>query len=203
MIVYLEGTIFKKEEDQIILLVNNVGYEILIPAFVMATLHAINKGDHLSLFIYYHQTERQPKPVLIGFNQEIEKEFFLHFISVDAIGPLKATKALEIPVHEIAKAIEEGNSKKIIQLKGIGARTAQKIIATLEGKVHKFISPDETIKTTVTSHDFSEQVFEVLIGQLGHKPSDAKLLISEAMERNNIISTPEELFDEIYRGETN
>ena len=76
MIGYLEGTLLKKEDDRILLLVNHVGYEILVPSFVMDTMSGKSLGDSISLYIYYHQTERQPKPILIGFNLEAEKEFF-------------------------------------------------------------------------------------------------------------------------------
>jgi Holliday junction DNA helicase RuvA len=67
MIAYLEGTLLKKEADRIVLLANQVGYEVLIPLFVMEAVGVKSVGDKVSLFIYYHQTERQPKPVLIVF----------------------------------------------------------------------------------------------------------------------------------------
>ena len=76
MIRYLEGKLLKKEDDRILLLTHQVGYEILLPAVVMETLSGKAAGDELALYIYYYQTERQPKPVLIGFNLEVEKEFF-------------------------------------------------------------------------------------------------------------------------------
>ena len=76
MIGYLEGTLFKLEEERLLLLTQQVGYEILLPAFVRMSIGDLTEGDPLSLFIYYHQTERQPKPVLIGFRSETEKAFF-------------------------------------------------------------------------------------------------------------------------------
>jgi len=202
MIGYLEGTLLKKEDERILLLVNQLGYEVLLPAFVMETLNASSIGDSVSLFIYFHQTERQPKPVLIGFNLEAEKEFFQHFISVEAIGPLKAVQALSRPISDIARAIESKDVSKLKELKGIGNRTAQKIIASLEGKVNKFalIRKGEASQE-IPVKDFESQVLEVLITQLGHKPADAKRYISEALKRNISISTPEELFEEVYRSE--
>ena len=202
MIGYLEGTLLNKEDDRILLLVNHVGYEILVPSFVMDTMGGRSLGDSISLYIYYHQTERQPKPILIGFNLEAEKEFFQYFISVEAIGPIKAAKALNISIREIARAIETRNVSRLKKLKGIGTRTAQKIIATLEGRMGKFalIREDERPQT-VPLEDFTVQVLEVLVSQLGHKTPDAKKMITEAMDRNPSISTPEELFEEVYRGE--
>jgi Holliday junction DNA helicase RuvA len=201
MIGYLEGTLLKKDDDRILLLANQVGYEVLLPVVVMESLNTKEIGEKISLYIYFHQTERQPKPVLIGFNLEIEKDFFQHFISVEAIGPLKAVKALDSSISDIARAIESRDVSRLKMLKGIGARMAQKIIATLEGKMDRFVltRKDETVDAPL--EDFVSQVFEVLVSQLGHKPLEAKQLVTSAMERNSSISTAEDLFDEIYRGE--
>ncbi len=204
MIGYLEGRMIKKEEDRILLLVNHVGYEILLPANVMSTIGNVDNDEMISLYIYYYQTERQPKPTLIGFNLEAEKEFFQYFISVEAIGPMKAVKAMTIPAREIARAIEDKDDKKLTKLSGIGKRTAQKIIATLEGKVGKFVlinSGDEKTQVNEPEGDYVETVRDVLISQLGYKPADAGRMIGEAIERNKEISTPEDLFDEVYKGQ--
>ncbi|MGA7145290.1 MAG: Holliday junction branch migration protein RuvA [Desulfobacterales bacterium] len=202
MIGYLEGKLLKKRDDRILVLANQIGYEILLPAFVMDTFGAKSVGDHVSLYIYYHQTERQPKPVLIGFNLEVEKEFFQYFISVEAVGVLTAIKALTIPVRDIARAIEARDVSKLKRLKSIGDRTARKIIATLEGKMDKFalIQPSQKVEATDVE-DLSQQVLEVLVEQLGYKIAAAKQMVVDAMKRNAGISTPEELFEEVYRGE--
>ena len=204
MIGYIEGNILKIEDERVLVLANQVGYEILLPAFVMQKIGAHKVGDEIALYVYFQQTERQPKPVLIGFNLEAEKEFFQYFISVEDIGPLKAVKALSIPVREVARAIENRDVHSLTQLKGIGKRTAQKIVASLEGKMGKFalIRKEEKNEIQVVE-DFSEQVYEVLVKQLGHKMADAKRMISEAFKRNRAINTPEELFEEVYRGEEN
>ena len=202
MIGYLEGKLIKKGDDRILVLANQVGYEVLLPAFVMNTFRAKSVGDPVSLYIYHQQTERQPKPVLIGFNLEVEKEFFQYFISVEAVGALKAVKALDIPVRDIARAIESKNVQKLKQLKGIGDRTARKIIATLEGKMDKFALIRMTQQEEIPIvEDLAKQVLDVLVNQLGYKIKDAKQMISDAMKRNSNISTPEELFEEVYREE--
>jgi Holliday junction DNA helicase RuvA len=202
MIGYLEGKLLKKEDDRILILANQVGYEVLLPAFVMETFRSKAVGEQVSLYIYYQQTERQPKPVLIGFNLEVEKEFFQHFISVEAIGPLKAVKALSIPARDIARAIESNDVNRLKQLKGIGDRTARKIIATLEGKMDKFALIRKSEKVEYPRvEDLSKKVLEVLVHQLGYRTKEAKQLIMDAMKRNTTLSTPEELFEEVYRGE--
>ena len=205
MIRYIEGRLLKKEEDRIVVLANGVGYEILLPAIVrqtFSTKRAGEDGETVKLFIYYHQTERQPKPLLIGFNFEPEKEFFEKFITVEDIGPPTAVKALVMPIPKIAKAIEERDSRTLERLKGVGKRTADKIIATLQGKVGKFaLMRSDQISGDVEVVDFKKQVEEVLVKDLGHKLSEAQRLVKEATLRNPNISTPEELFDEIYRGQ--
>ncbi len=202
MIGYLEGKLLKKENDRILLLTGHVGYEILLPTVVMETLKAKNAGDEISLYIYHHQTERQPKPVLIGFNLEVEREFFQYFISVEDIGPLKAVKALNHPIRDIAAAIESKDVNKLKELKGIGNRTAQKIIATLAGKMNKFalIRKIQTEAPSPPAEDFSRQVLTLLTVQLGHKIAEAKQMIADAIKRRPSISTPEDLIEEIYRG---
>jgi len=202
VIGYLEGKLLKKETDRVLVLANQIGYEVILPVIVMESFWTKNIGDKVSLYIYHQQTERQPKPVLIGFNLEVEKEFFQYFISVEDIGPLKAVKALNIPVRDIARAIELKEVDRLRQLKGIGNRTAQKIIATLHGKMEKFSLIRKTEKKEATIvENFSIQVQDVLVNQLGYRVVEAKRMIAEAMKRNSTISTPEELFEEVYHGE--
>ena len=205
MIRYIEGKLFKKEEDRIVVLANGMGYEILLPAIVRQTFvskRAGEDGDLVKLFIYYHQTERQPKPMLIGFNFEPEKEFFLKFITVEDIGPPTAVKALTLPIPRIARAIEERDSKTLERMKGVGKRTADKIIATLHGKVGKFaLMIEDQIREPPEVENFQKQVEDVLMKDLGHKMSEAQRLVKEAMMRNPAMTTPEELFEEVYRGQ--
>jgi len=206
VIGYLEGTLLKKENDRIMILAGQVGYEVLLPAFVMETFQDKEIGGHVAVNIYYHQTERQPKPVLIGFNLEAEKEFFLHFITVEAIGPIKAIKALNMPVRDIARAIETKDVKTLKTLSGIGERTAQKIVASLQGKMDKFAlirKEDKPLEEKLPEIEFTKQVFELLVSQLGHSTKVANRMIEEAMGRRPDISSPEALFDEVYRGERN
>ena len=66
MIGYIEGKLIRKGNERIMVLAGGVGYEVMLPAFVMETVAPKEIGETVSLHIYFHQTERQPKPVLIG-----------------------------------------------------------------------------------------------------------------------------------------
>jgi holliday junction DNA helicase RuvA len=202
MISYLEGKLKGIYEERLTLLVNGVGYDVLIPAYVMGEIRRTSQPDSpLSLYISFNQTERQPKPILVGFRNELDREFFELFISVEDIGPSAAIKALVRSAREIAHWIEEKDIKALRQLKGIGERKAEKIVATLRGKVAKYALIPETVLPLGEAEDFRKEVEYVMITQLGHKMIEARKMINEAMKRNAAIASSEELFEEVYRGQ--
>jgi len=205
MISFLAGKLLKKDENRVVVLANGIGYEVLLPSIVRETYNnkkAGEDGEQVELHIFYHQSERQPKPMLVGFNFDVEKEFFERFIKVEDIGPTAAVKALVLPVPEIARAIEERDIKVLTRMKGIGKRTAEKIVATLNGKVGKFaLMREEMLPVTVEPEDFKRQVEDVLVKQLGHKRGEASQMVSEALTRKPGIGSPEELFEEVYQSQ--
>jgi len=204
MIGFLEGRILHFETDGILLQVGSIGYEVLLTPQMMEKLRS-QPLDEVALYVYYHLTERQPKPVLIGFETLADKAFFQTFITVDAIGPMKAVKAMTRSVGEIADAIERKDVSFLTGLSGIGKRTAEKIIATLHGKVEKFmgaqgpVDKKDPARLPVEMHTIAQQVADVLVEQLGHSSSSAKRMIQEAFERNSTMTTAEALFDEIFQ----
>jgi len=204
MISYLEGKIMEIFDDRVTLLVGGIGYDILIPAYSINEIKrdARTEDKELKLYISYNQTERQPKPVLVGFKSPLDRKFFEIFISVEDIGPTAAIKALIKPVREIARSIEEKDTKALRQLKGIGERKAEKIIATLKGKVAMYALMPEVELPPEFVEDFRKEVEDVLVKQLGHRSIEARKMIEEAMKRNPRISSSEELFEEVYRGQT-
>ncbi len=202
MIAYLEGKLKGLYEERLTLLVGGIGYDVLIPAFAMTEIRRSKKvDDDLELYISFHQTERQPKPVLVGFRHELDREFFELFILVEDIGPMAAIKALTKPIREIARNIEEKDVKSLQKLKGIGQRKADKIVATLKGRVAKYALMPETAPAAPVAEDFVKEVEQVLITQLGHKAFEARQMIDDAMKRNPRIASSEELFEEVYRGQ--
>lgn len=210
MIAYLEGKILSRQADGIILLAGHIGYEILLDTITLSMcVEKSQANETIALYIYYHVTERQPKPVLIGFLTPDDKEFFQLFITVAAIGPMKAIKALTKSVSQVARAIEDRDTAFLSQLTGIGKRTAEKIVATLNGKVLAFaaaqsleVEPASTEPTDFVPEEkqvMVRQVAEVLTEQLGHSVSSARRMINQALEKNPGISSPEDLFDEIFQ----
>ncbi len=206
MISYLEGRLLQKRDDRIVVLAGGVGYEVMLPAAMRPAFRSRRagpEGDMVKLHISYHLTERQPKPILVGFESWLEKEFFELLITVEDIGPTAACKALATNVARIARAIEAKDSRLLCTLDGIGPRKAEKIIATLHGKVGKFcLMPEaEAPVPTAPEEDFRAEVIAALVEQLGHARTEAQRMVQAALARKPGVATAEELFEEVYRGQ--
>jgi Holliday junction DNA helicase RuvA len=184
---------------------------VLLPPIVRGELQhlAAEEGDlasEVALVTYYHATRDQPRPVLIGFTSELDREFFEKLITVKDMGPMVAARALAAPVAEIAAAIARQDEKYLRSLPGIGPQKAKNIVAQLHGKVAKFALVHEAMAeptpapAAAAGDGLRELVWEVLVKQLGHRPGEASQLITEAFKRRPGIASAEELFDEIYRG---
>jgi len=201
MIRYITGRVLKADNGTVVVLAGGIGYEVLLPEIVWKEVARHTESADIELFISYHQTAQQPKPVLIGFNTEIELEFFEHLITVKDIGPVTAAKCLTLAVPVIARAIEDRDVATVMKLKGIGRRKADMIISELHGKVGKYaLLKKETPEQPMADQDVRKQVVDVLVKQLGHQRSEANAMVQAAVERNPNAITPEALFEEVYRG---
>jgi Holliday junction DNA helicase RuvA len=181
MISYITGTIrsLTREPGRAVVIAGGVGYEISLPTYVYQSLanDGIGEGSQVELEIYYHVTERQPKPMLVGFRHPSEKRFFEQLIQVEGIGPAKAASALVFPVSTIATAIENEDLGSLQRLPGIGSRAAQKIVATLRGKVAATaLLVDAGISEqgqTPPPSDARSEAIEALV-TLGYRPTEAQ-----------------------------
>jgi Holliday junction DNA helicase RuvA len=204
VIAYLRGPILRRSEEVVVVEAGGVGYEVHLPGVVARALPVSHDGtpQTVELYISYHVSQNQPRPLLVGFLHEIEQEFFERFITVDGMGPTKAMKAIVHPIHVIADAVERKDSQFLRRLPGIGERTAEKIIAALHGKMGKYaLLKGEEMRVAPAEEDFKAEVLEVLTAQLGHRSSEARRMVDEAMRRQPGISSAEELFQEVYRVE--
>jgi len=214
VIATLTGRLRRKLEDRVIVECGGLGYEVFLPPIALRQIEHVGagpgeKGSELELVIYYHATRDQPRPVLIGFTSDLDKEFFEKLITVKDIGPMVAARALALPVSELASAIARQDEKFLRGLPGVGPQKAKNIVAQLQNKVAKFalaragapVEPVAAAPAPVDADGLRELVWEIMVKQLGHRPSEASQLITDALRRRPSVTTPEELFDEIYRGE--
>ena len=205
MISFLTGEIRNifPEKSIVEINVSGVGYEVSLPTFVMDEVINSGKknGEKINLEIYYHSTERSPKPLLVGFNNQLEKLFFEKIIQVEGVGPLKAVSALIFPVAIVSQAIEDEDISILNQMPGIGARAAQKMIATLKGKLIDIISDSRSSlnATDSSKNALRDDVVEILVG-LGFKESDAIIKINEVIsEKPELTDNLEEIIREIFK----
>lgn len=149
MISYLKGTLAVKTPTYVLVETKGgVAYKVNIS---LNTFSAIEKEVEVKILTHLHIKE--DSHTLFGFAEESERSIFLHLISVSGIGPATAQIMLSsMTPDEITKAVVGEDVKTINKVKGIGTKTAQRIILDLKDKLIKdsgenFISPDQMNNT--------------------------------------------------------
>ncbi|HOD12527.1 MAG TPA: OB-fold domain-containing protein [Candidatus Omnitrophota bacterium] len=205
MIAEIHGKIVHKQDQGLVIDVQGLYYEVLVPASVLARINDQDQAQgqiHLKTYHYIQNDPSRAVPMLIGFINDVERDFFLEFIKVSGIGPRAAVRALSKPISEIVRAIDSGDVHFLKTLPGIGIQRAKEIVAKLQGKVAKFgliqdrvAGAESTIKPPA---DFQEEVLSVLL-QLQYKRPEALSMIQSALDRCPAIASAEGLLNEIYK----
>jgi len=203
MISRICGKIVEKGDNYLVLDTGGICYEVFLPATVMQRLDEnidANNSVSLRTFHYLQSEPSKSTPILIGFLNDIERDFFEIFITVSGIGPRAALKALNKPISQIALAIDEGDLVFLKSLPGIGEQRAKEIVAKLSNKVGKFglIQDDKIKQVGQKVRDIEEEVLAVLM-QLGYKKPEASNMIKKAIEISPGIQTSEELLNVVYK----
>lgn len=203
MIARISGKLVEKGKNSVILENNGVSYEVFLPVITLSGIEANTDGNVLLHFITYHYYQLEPSrgiPVLIGFLNQIEKEFFEVFITVSGIGPKAALRALNMPVSEIARAIDEGDTDFLRSLPGIGPQRAKEIIAKLQGKIGKFGLMQSVTAGAKTKTDKSlvDEAVDVLM-QLQYKKNEAREMVQDALKKQPNCRDLEELLNLVYK----
>jgi Holliday junction DNA helicase RuvA len=202
LISRLSGQLLERKPNALILGVNGIGYEVLVPSGVLQSLPA-EQGAQLELVIYeYLQIDHsRGTPILIGFRNELERDFFEQFITVASIGPRMAVRALAAPVSHIAQAIEDGDLRVLQGLPGIGARKAKEIVAKLQGKAGRFclIRDEAGAPSREERAENIEREAIDLLTQVGHSRAEAKDMVDRALSGGERPQTVEELLNLSYK----
>jgi Holliday junction DNA helicase RuvA len=213
MICQLTGVVDHISENTLTLGVGGISYEIFIPTSVIKNLDGkLEKNREVSLVTYhYYQTDPSKSiPILIGFSNRIEKEFFEKFITVSGVGPKAAVRALKPPIPQIAAAIDAGDLSFLKSLPGIGEQRAKEIIAKLQGKMGKFglmrsqlygLDNGSNAASAGQGSDMQAEALEILI-QLQYKKDEAREMVQKALGRKPGAASAEEILNEVYRQKT-
>ncbi|VAW19839.1 hypothetical protein MNBD_BACTEROID05-190 [hydrothermal vent metagenome] len=205
MIVRISGKFVEKKEQAVIINVGGISYEIMTAQTVMDRIDETqDEQGNVNLVIYQYLQINQASalPTLIGFISEVERDFFLQFIKVSGIGPRAAVKALNQPISQITRAIDEGDIKYLKTLSGIGLQRAKEIVAKLQGKVARFglIQDKDFVRPAVKQEvsNWQQEVLSVLL-QLQYKKNEAIDMMDKALLRDQNIKSAEELLNAIYK----
>ncbi len=193
MYEFITGDIVEKTPTYIILETGNVGYFINISLFTYSLL-----PDQKPCQLFIHQIVREDAHILFGFINKEEREVFRQLISVSGVGANTARLILSsLSPLEIQQAINEGNVLELQKIKGIGAKSAQRIIVDLKGKIsmasemdHLFPSKSNTIMeeslSALVNLGFAKKTVEKVLEQILKGENDqitVEALIKEALKK--------------------
>jgi len=187
MIAFLKGNIKEKTENLLILEVNNVGYEVNISQTTY--LSVINKNE-CELFTYMQV--REDGISLFGFSTKSEKDLFLKLITVNGVGPKMAISILSgASLTDLVTSIIAEDSVMLSRVKGVGKKTAERIILELKEKINTDIMLE-----TSSSVDVAIDVSNVVINDtimalvtLGLSKTEAMKRIKENFEPDDTVET--------------
>lgn len=192
MIYSLKGTVKELTPAYTVIDVNGVGYYVGISLQTSQQLH-LGKET----FIYTQQIIRDDAHLLFGFYSVSERDMFNLLISVTGVGPVSALIMLSsLDIQEIASAIMSGNSALLQRVKGIGAKTAQRIIVDLRDKVQKFGAEEQNI-SSVSNNKVKEESLSAL-EVLGISKKVSEKIADRILKQNAEISV-EDLVKQILK----
>lgn len=190
MIAYLKGIVHDKSPDQVIVDVRDVGYLLEISNQTFDELP--DKNEEVELLVYHHVTDNDQR--LFGFGNQNEKDLFELLITVKGVGPkLGLTILSGLPAQEITGAIVQEDKSALSKIKGIGKKTAQRMILELKDKISEMV--DATYSsgggTKLSSNVKGEAVSA--LQSLGFKKRDAEESIELAAKGEDIDGNVQEL----------
>jgi Holliday junction DNA helicase RuvA len=206
MITKISGTLERIDSsfNAIELAVGPVVHEVLVTELVRRGLQQ-RIGQPVTLhtleFLEGSPGRGNLVPRLVGFLSEVEREFFDLICEVDGVGVRKALRAIVRPVGEIATAIDDQDAKLLATLPGIGAATAERMIAKLRRRMPKFallVAREAPGEAAAAVGDVLSETFEVL-RSLGHSDSDARRLVDALRAEKKKPKDVQEALEAIYR----
>ena len=186
MITHINGKLVEKTPTYVVVDVNGIGYKIKIS---LQTFSAI-EGELCKL--YTHLSVKEDSHTLFGFVEESERHLFRNLISVSGVGPSTAQVILSTySPDEIVHHITAADVKAIESVKGIGAKTAQRIIIDLKDKVAKGMPTSDLLFDKI-DNTIQEEALSALLA-LGFAKKGAESKIQKVLKSDPEIASVEEL----------
>ncbi len=185
MIAYLDGTLAYKEASYAIIDIQGLGYEVFISLQTYSTLPG--GGAPVKLFI--HHNFREDNQTLFGFASADEKSLFRELIAVSGVGPNTALGMLSaMSPQDLRLAIMSENVRAVQAIKGIGAKTAQRIILELKDKMKKSgVLPDTPTYRQQAGNPVREEALAALVA-LGFPRPSAEKSVDDILNADSSLS---------------
>lgn len=186
MIAQLTGFVVRREGSGVVLDVHGVGYQVFVPATVMATLPE-GTGEAAKTTLLTHLIVREDEMTLYGFSTQTELQAFRILLSVSGVGPKVALALLStLDVGELARALSTADTKVITKVPGVGPKMAQRLCMELGDKMSAFafetkVQRAESGKQTAEENQAYEDAIEGLVS-LGWSRADAKRAVQRVHE---------------------
>jgi holliday junction DNA helicase RuvA len=196
MIAFLKGRLVHKDPTFVMVDVNGVGYQANIS---LQTYSEIKDQENILLFT--HLAIREDAHVLFGFSQESEKKLFQQLISVNGVGPSTAIVMLSyMNSQELKNAIVQENATALQSIKGIGGKTAQRVIIELKDKLKKE-SWEETlpILSGGAHNTLRKEALSALL-TLGLPKAAAEKSVDSVLKKSGNTITLEDLVKQALKG---
>ncbi len=173
MIGFLRGKIVERQPTQVLMDVQGVGYEVIIPVSTYERIQ--NQDGEVTLMTYLHV--REDAMQLFGFHTAEEKALFLKLIQVNGVGPKVAIGVLSgCSVDEFKRSVREGDVARLKALPGIGKKTAERIVLELKDKLDGGTAAPEIGEQT-TGRIVEEAVLALV--SLGYQKGQAEKIIQQ------------------------
>lgn len=181
MITHLRGKLVEKNPTYVIVECNGIGYYAHISLNTFSLLQDVE-----AIFLYTYLSVKEDAHTLFGFINKIEREIFKLLISVSGVGPSTARTMLSsMTTEEIQHAIASGDVPTIQSVKGIGAKTAQRIIIDLKDKIIKTYGIDEV---SVTQSNTNKEEALSALEVLGFTSKQSERVVDKILKDDNQIS---------------
>ncbi len=175
-----KGKIIYKEENYVVIEVNNIGYQIFVPH-----IDEFSIGDEKIIFL--HNVIREDEQYLVGFTSLDEKKAFLSLITVKGIGPRTALNALgATKPSDLFAAISSNNVAYLKKLPGIGAKAAAQIILDLKGQLTDTkanINQYDEVREALKSLGFKVKEIDNVLSTINIKNGSNEEILREALKR--------------------
>ncbi|MCR5383084.1 MAG: Holliday junction branch migration protein RuvA [Saccharofermentans sp.] len=186
MYAYIKGIITDRNDQQIVIENNGIGYLINCPLGIYAELGGL--GEEITVYLY--QSVKEDDISLYGFSSRDQKEMFLKLITVSGIGPKVAhTICASLSAEQIAAAVMSGNVALLTGVKGLGKKTAERIILELKDKLKSQLGSAASVSVkpsaSVVSSAGDQGIMQDAVGALvvlGYKDQEAAEAVAAAYE---------------------